>query len=116
MTTALHFLIQSRAAPDVLSLSFGPIKTTFSPKPGVGNLCGPGMPHAFGRQCVRSDRMAGLPRPGSKISGFRIPTIPTHGQYDRALQGLGDPGESQRVRIAHFDNGYGPAHKNLRNI
>ncbi len=33
-----------------------------------------------------------------------------HGQYDKALKGLSDPGAGNRVRIAHLDTGYDPSH------
>ena len=33
-----------------------------------------------------------------------------HGQFDAALAATGDPGEGRRVRIAHLDTGYDPAH------
>ena len=36
-----------------------------------------------------------------------------HGQYDSALSETPDPGPGKRVRIAHLDTGYDPAHKSL---
>lgn len=35
---------------------------------------------------------------------------PRFGQYDDALQIAGDPGDGNRVRIAHLDTGYDPGH------
>jgi hypothetical protein len=35
---------------------------------------------------------------------------PDHGQYDAALAQVGGPNTAARVRIAHFDTGYDPAH------
>jgi hypothetical protein len=33
-----------------------------------------------------------------------------HGQWNAALATLGDPGDGNRTRVAHFDTGYDPAH------
>ena len=34
----------------------------------------------------------------------------SHGQFDAALTATGDPGAGNRIRIAHLDTGYDPAH------
>jgi subtilisin family serine protease len=33
-----------------------------------------------------------------------------HGQFDQAIAGMDDPGDGKRVRIAHLDTGFDPAH------
>ena len=34
-----------------------------------------------------------------------------HGQWKAALAAVGDPGDGQRIRVAHLDTGYDPNHK-----
>ena len=36
-----------------------------------------------------------------------------HGQFDTALTQASDPGEGRRIRIAHLDTGFDPAHKTV---
>lgn len=49
----------------------------------------------------------------------KYPTLPDnfwyrdakHGQWEAALAATGDPGDGNRVRVAHLDTGYDPSHK-----